>query len=116
MLIFFRVGEKNVTLHCLGLARPSSQLELSSSPRLNAPIPGSHWERGMGRAANISENEQGPLLAEQGLGELGTLPFALCSASPSNDIWEQCVVFAQPRGVLDSEEWSPWGRRGWQAL
>lgn len=58
--------------------------------------------------------QEGTLLAEQRLGELRTLPFALCLAPTSSDIWEQ---YTAPRS-LDSEEWmeSTGKRRGRQAL
>lgn len=72
--------------------------------------------KGSKQPVSSQKTSRDPLLAQQGLGELRTLPFALCLASPSSDIWEQYAVLAQPRGVLDSEEWSGWGRRGWQAL
>lgn len=78
-----RGGGGNETLDCLGLASPSSQLELSTrqlgsarDSTLQLPV-ASRIPLGMGRAASSQfllsgapRKQEGTLLAEQGLGEL----------------------------------------------
>lgn len=77
----------------------------------------------MGREANSQfllsgalRKQEGTLLAEQGLGELRTLPFALCLASPSSDMYGNNTWFCTAPRSLGSRGWSRRGRWGWQAL
>lgn len=102
----------------------TSQLGSARFPALQSPVASQiPLGRGIGKggkqpvsiSAVPSEKKKEPCLPSRGWESSELSRLALCLASPSSDIWEQYVVSTAPRS-LDSEEWSRWGRRGWQDL